>query len=70
MPSVFATWIGQPIILQVAANNLSVQLRGMIVGESESSVAFRAEDGREEMDIDKGMVLAIEEDHSVCVLVN
>jgi hypothetical protein len=70
MRSVFALWIGQPVILQVAADNLRVPLRGMIVGESDSSVAFRIHDGPKEIDIHKVMVLAIEEDHSVSVLVN
>ena len=70
MRSVFTLWIGQPIILQVAADNLRVPLRGMIVGESDASVAFRIHDGADEIDIHKVMVLAIEEDHSVSVLVN
>jgi hypothetical protein len=70
MRSVFATWIGQPVILQIAADNLCVPLRGMIVAESEASVAFRLHDGPEEIDIHKVMVMAIEEDHSVSVLVN
>ena len=58
------------MILQIAADNLCVPLRGMIVGESEASVAFRIHDGPEEIDIYKVMVMAIEEDHSVSVLVN
>jgi len=70
MRNVFAPWIGQPVILQIAAGSLCVPLRGMIVGESDASVAFRIHDGPEEIDIHKVMVMAIEEDHSVSVLVN
>jgi len=70
MPSVFALWVGQPVILQVAAEALCVPLRGVIVGESESSVLLRMDEGREEIGIDKIMILAIEQDHTVSVLVN
>ena len=70
MPSVFALWVGQPVVLQVAAESLCVPLRGMIVGESESSVLFRLDEGREEIGIEKMMILAVEQDHAVSVLVN
>ena len=70
MPSVFASWVGQPVILQVAANEWCVPLRGMIVGESESSVLFRVDEGRDEIGIDKTMILAVEQDSAVSVLVN
>lgn len=70
MPSVFALWVGQPVVLQVAADSLCVPLRGRIVGESESSVLFRMDEGREEIGIDKIMIMAIEQDHAVSVLVN
>lgn len=70
MPSVFASWMGQPVILQVAADEWCVPLRGMIVGESESSVLFRVDEGQEEIDIEKMMILAVEQDRAVSVLVN
>lgn len=70
MTSAFALWVGQPVILQVAADDLCVPLRGMIVGESESSVLFRVEESREDLDIYKTLILAVEEDHSVTLLVN
>ncbi len=70
MPSVFALWVGQPVVLQVAADTFCVPLRGMIVGESESSVLFRVEEGREEIGIEKVMIMAIEQDHAASVLVN
>ena len=70
MPSVLALWVGQPVILQVAADQSCVPLRGVIVGESESSVFFRVDEGREEIGIEKIMILAIEQDRAVSVLVN
>ena len=70
MTSAFALWVGQPVILQVAADDFCVPLRGMIVGESESSVLFRVEESREDLDIYKTLILAVEEDHSVSLLVN
>ena len=70
MPSVFALWVGQPVVLQVAAESFCVPLRGMIVGESESCVLFRVEEGREEIGIEKIMILAIEQDLATSVLVN
>jgi len=70
MTSAFALWVGQPVILRVAADDVCVPLRGMIVGESESSVLFRLEEGREDMDIYKTLILAVEEDRSACLLVN
>ena len=56
--------------MRVAADDLCVPLRGMIVGESESSVQFRVEESREDLDIYKTLILAVEEDHSVSLLVN
>ena len=70
MPSIFASWVGQPVILQVAANEWCVPLRGMIVGESESSVLFCLDEGCEEIDIEKTMILAVEQDRAISALVN
>jgi hypothetical protein len=41
MPSAYASWVGQAVVLQVAAGDLRVPLRGVIVGESEGAVRFR-----------------------------
>ena len=43
MPSAYASWVGQAVVLQVAAGDLRVPLRGIIVGESEErgSVSHR-----------------------------
>jgi hypothetical protein len=70
MLSAFALWVGQPVILQVAADGLCVPLRGMIVGESKSTVLFRVEEALEDIDIYKCMILAVEEDSSASILVN
>jgi hypothetical protein len=70
MPSVFALWVGQAVVLQVAADELLVPLRGVIVGESESTVRFQVEDGSD-IDIYKHMILAVEQESRVAaVLVN
>ncbi len=44
MPSVYASWVGQAVVLQVATGDLRVPLRGTIVGESDSSVRIRVGD--------------------------
>jgi hypothetical protein len=70
MPSAFAFWVGQAVVLQVAADKLLVPLRGMIVGESESTVRFQVEEGCD-IDIYKHMILAVEQENRVAgVLVN
>jgi hypothetical protein len=69
MPSAFAFWVGQSVILQVAADELPVPLRGVIVGESESTVRFQAEEGGD-IDIYKHLILAIEQGNRAGVLVN
>jgi hypothetical protein len=49
---------------------LLVPLRGVIVGESESTVRFQVEDGSD-IDIYKHMILAVEQESRVAaVLVN
>lgn len=69
MPSAYALWVGQAVILQVAAEELCVPLRGVIVGESEATVQFRVgEDG--DIDIYKHLILAVEQDSRASVLVN
>jgi hypothetical protein len=69
MPSAFAFWVGQSVVLQVAAEDLSVPLRGVIVGESESAVKFRVGEGWD-IDIYKHMILAVEQDNWAGILVN
>jgi hypothetical protein len=69
MPSAYAFWVGQTVILQVAADELCVPLRGVIVGESESTLYFRVGEGGD-LDIYKHMILAVEQDNQANVLVN
>jgi hypothetical protein len=69
MPSAYSFWVGQAVILQVAAEDIRVPLRGVIVGESESSVRFRVGEGWDS-EIFKHMILAVEQDSRVSVLVN
>ena len=69
MPSAYALWVGQAVILQVAAEELCVPLRGFIVGESDATVRFRVGEGWD-IDIYKHMILAVEQDSWASILVN
>jgi hypothetical protein len=69
MPSAYASWVGQAVILLVAADDLRVPLRGVIVGESETTVRFRVGEGWD-IDIYKPMILAVEQDNWAGILVN
>ena len=69
MQSVYASWVGQAVILQVAADDLCVPLCGVIVGESETMLRIRVEEGWD-MDIFKLMILAVQEDNCANILVN
>ena len=69
MPNAYAFSVGQPVILQVAADELCVPLRGVIVGESDSILHFRVGEGGDS-DIYKHMILAVEQDNWASVLVN
>jgi hypothetical protein len=61
MGSVYASWIGQTVVLQVTVADLRMPLRGTVVGESEDALRFRIGDNWD-IDIYKAMILAIEED--------
>ena len=69
MQSAYAVWVGQPVVLQVAAGDLKVPLRGMILGETDEVIRFRV-DQAWDIDIYKSMVLAVEQDQLVRILVN
>ena len=69
MPSAYGLWVGQSVILQVAAEELCVPLRGVIVGESDATVQFRVGEGWD-IDIYKHMILAVEQDSWASMLVN
>ena len=61
MPSAFATWIGQSVVLQVALGDIRVPLRGKLLKEGGDTLRMRIGDGWD-VDIHKTMVLAVEED--------
>jgi len=69
MQSAYAVWIGQTVVLQVAAADLKVPLRGIIVGETDEAIQFRVEQTWD-IDIYKSMILAVEQDRWARVLVN
>jgi len=69
MPSAYASWVGQAVILQVAAGDLRVPLRGIIVGESDSAIRFRIGDTWD-IDIYKPMILAVEQDNWASLVMN
>jgi len=69
MQSAYAVWIGQAVVLQVAAADLRVPLRGIIVGETDDAVQLRVEQTWD-IDIYKSMILAVEQDRWARVLVN
>jgi hypothetical protein len=62
MTSAYSVWLGQPVVLQVAAGDLKVPLRGTIIGESNGAVRLRIGEGWD-VDIYKAMILAVEEDN-------
>jgi hypothetical protein len=69
MQSAYAVWIGQAVVLQVAAADLKVPLRGIIVGETDDVIQFRVEQTWD-IDIYKSMILAVEQDRWARVLIN
>lgn len=64
MARAYSVWFGQPVVLQVTAGELTVPLRGTIVGESDRTVRFRVGEGWD-VDIYKAMILAVEEENWV-----
>jgi hypothetical protein len=69
MPSVYASWVGQAVVLQVATGDLRVPLRGTIVGESEEAVRIRVGETWD-IDIYKPMILAVEQDNWASIVMN
>lgn len=63
----YSLWLGQPVVLQVAAGDMRVPLRGVIVGETHDAVRFRIGDGWD-VDIYKSMVLAVAEHNWVSIV--
>jgi len=69
MQSAYAPWVGQSVVLQVAAGDLRVPLRGVIVGESDGTIKFRIGEGWD-IDIYKPMILAVEQDNWASIIMN
>jgi hypothetical protein len=61
MDSVYQSWIGQPVVLQVALGDIRVPLRGRLLKDGGETVRMRIGDGWD-VDIYKAMILAVEQD--------
>lgn len=57
----FAGWLGQAVVLKVAAGDAAVPLRGTVVSESPEAVRFRIGEGWD-VDIYKSMIVAVEDE--------
>jgi hypothetical protein len=60
----FKTWIGQPVVLQVALGDMKVPLRGKLLKDGDKTVRIRVGEGWD-VDIYKAMIVAVEEDAMV-----
>ncbi len=61
MDSAFATWIGHPVVLQVALGESRVGVRGILLRDGADTLRVRLVEGFD-IDIYKEMVLAVEDD--------
>lgn len=67
MTSAYKEWLGQAVVLQVSVGDLKVPLRGRLLGESRDALRVRIGDGNGwDVDIFKTMIMAVEQDNSVC----
>jgi len=57
--ALFATWIGRPVVLQVALGESRVGVRGMLLRDGADTLRVRLVEGFD-IDIYKEMVLAVE----------
>jgi hypothetical protein len=64
MDSAYATWIGHPVVLQLALGDIKVPLRGKLLKDGGETVRMRIGEGWD-VDIYKAMILAVEEDSMV-----
>ena len=60
MEGVFASWIGQPVVLQVVLGQFKLSLRGKVLKEHGEMLLMRPDCGPD-LTISKTKVLAIEE---------
>ena len=61
MDKAFKSWIGQPVVLQVALGDIKVPLRGKLLKDGDETVRMRIGEGWD-VDIYKAMILAVEQD--------
>ena len=61
MDAAYASWIGKPVVLQVALGDIKVPLRGKLLRDGGETVRMRIGDGWD-VDIYKAMILAVEQD--------
>jgi len=61
MESAYTTWVGQPVVLQVALGDIRVPLRGTLLKDGVETVRMRIGEGWD-VDIYKAMILAVEQD--------
>lgn len=61
MKSAYATWVGRPVVLQVALGDIKVPLRGTLLKDGAESVRMRIGEGWD-VDIFKSMIVAVEQD--------
>ncbi len=67
MQSAYAVWMGQAVVLRVAAGNMRVPLRGRMLSETDEVIRLRIADSWD-VDIFKSMVLGVEHDNPVFVI--
>jgi len=60
MESVFESWMGQPVVVQLALGHLKLRLSGQVLREDEETLLMRPECGPD-LKIAKTTLLAIEE---------
>jgi hypothetical protein len=67
MKSGYQVWMGQPVVLRVAAGDVRVPLRGRMVSETKEVIRLRIADSWD-VDIFKSMILGVEHDNPVYVV--
>lgn len=67
MDKAYATWIGKPVVLQVALGETKVPLRGKLIKDCGEAVRMHIGDANGagwDVDIYKSLILAVEQDAS------
>jgi hypothetical protein len=57
----YKAWLGRPVILKIAQDDVEVPLRGKLLRESGETIRIRIGEGWD-IEIYKTMILAVEED--------